>query len=112
MLSPIESMVKKTNFLQAPAGAASTARRDLLLSIQEHSQARWESQKVFESDAPGEGKERLREERVWLTAADFRSTSTSSTPQTPSPASSVPSTHSQQASPGPASSSELSLTHT
>lgn len=43
---------------QAPAagGAASTARRDLLLSIQEQSQARWEAEKVFESDAPGEGK--------------------------------------------------------
>jgi len=42
--------------VQAPAGAASTARRDLLLSIQEQSQARWEAEKVFESDAPGEGK--------------------------------------------------------
>ena len=50
--------------LQAPAaaGAASTARRDLLLSIQEQSQARWEAEKVFESDAPGEGKGREKRE--------------------------------------------------
>lgn len=35
--------------------AESTARRDLLLSIQNESQAKWEAAKVFEVDAPTEG---------------------------------------------------------
>ena len=56
-----QNLVKNKN--QAPVGAASTARRDLLLSIQEKSQARWEAEKVFESDAPGEGKEKRDYER-------------------------------------------------
>ena len=38
-------------FLQAP----STARRDLLLKLQEAAQAKWEDAKVFEVDAPQEG---------------------------------------------------------
>lgn len=35
----------------------STARRDLLLKLQQDSQAKWAAAKVFETDAPAEGGE-------------------------------------------------------
>jgi len=110
-----------SNQQQAPSSGASTARRDLLLSIQEQSQSRWAEEKVFESDAPGEGEEREeKRERDFSrsTAAVFFSRfllqpplSHLVAPPLPTATPLTPPTTTPQASPSPQSSSAPSPTH-